>query len=157
MRLAERGYPAHWLGTVLENFTSGVIRTTARAHREEVSEPGDVSKIHSLRQVTVAPWVAELPTLVGVWRDLMPFGFVVASLLQVLLTDVCEYSVTFSYFKGRNIQLRVPHFILVLYNSELGKTSQMLRMTVLDDEVGDNSEDAKQARTEGLRVITTLR
>lgn len=33
----------------------------------------------------------------------------------------------------------------------------MIRMTLLDDEVGDNSDEAKQARAEGLHVITTLR
>lgn len=31
VRLAERGCPAHWLGTVLENLASGVIQATARA------------------------------------------------------------------------------------------------------------------------------
>lgn len=104
--------------------------------------------------MAVAPWAAELSTLVGGWTGLMPFGFVVASGMQVSLTNICEYFVTFPDFDGRNTQLRVPHFILVFCKSELGKIPRMLRKTLLDDEVGDNSEQAKQARAEGLHVIT---
>lgn len=68
VHLAERGYPAHWLGTVLENLTSGTIKTTARAPRKEAWDVEDVSKIYTLRQMAVAPWAAELSTLVGVWN-----------------------------------------------------------------------------------------
>lgn len=157
VRLAERGYPAHWLGTVIENLTSGVIQTTARAPRKVVMDVKDISEIHSPRQITVAPWVAEFTTLLGIWRGLMPFGFVVANGAHVALTDVFEYSVTFPDFNGKMIQLRIPHFILVFHRTDLGKIPHMLRTMLLDEEVGDQSEWAKKARVEGLHVVTTFR
>lgn len=88
MRLADRGYPAHWLGSIIENLTSGMIKTTARAPATEAMNAEDVSKLHPLRQITVTPWAAEFTTIVGVCRGLMPFGFVVADGAQVTLADV---------------------------------------------------------------------
>lgn len=157
LRLAERGYPSHWLGTIIENLTSGVVKTTARAPRKEVMDVQDVSKMYPLRQITVAPWVAEFTTLVGIWRGLVPFGFVVANGAQVTLADVFEYSVTFPDFNCPRDQLRIPHFVLIFYNTDLGKMPQSIRSTLLDDEVGDNSEKAKKARAEGLHVVTTFK
>lgn len=157
LRLAERGYPAHWLGTVLENLTSGLIKTTARAPRKEVMDVEDVGKSYPSRQMTVAPWVTEFTTLVGIWRGLMPFGFVVAHGAHVTLADVCEYSITFPDFRGKRVRLRVPHFILVFYNMYLGIMPQSLRSTLLDDEVGDNSGQAKKARAEGPHIVSTFR
>lgn len=157
VRLSERGYPAHWLGTVIENLTSGVIRTTARAPRKEGLGVKDVDTIHPLRQMSVAPWTAEFSTLVGIWTGLMPFGFAVANGSQVTLADVYEYSVTFPDFGGKDLRLRVPHFVLVFYNTELGKMPQSLRNTLLDDEVGDKSEQAQEARAAGLHVVATFR
>lgn len=87
-RLAERGYPSHWLGSVIENLTSGAIKTTARAPRKEATDVDDVRKIYQARQITVAPWAAEFTTLVGIWRGLMPFGFVVAAGALVTVADV---------------------------------------------------------------------
>lgn len=157
VRLAERGYPAHWLATVIENLTSGMIKTTARAPHKEVMTPEDVGKPHPLRQITVAPWVAEVTTLLGIWRGLMPFGFVVADGAQVTLADVCEYSVSFPDFSVGHVQLRIPHFILVFYNTDLGRMPRSLRAMLLDDEVGDNSEKAKELRAKGLHVVTTFK
>ncbi|KAL1882911.1 hypothetical protein Daus18300_000549 [Diaporthe australafricana] len=156
LRLSERGYPAHWLGTVMENLTSGFVKTTARAPRKEVLDVEDVDTAFPLRQMSVAPWAAEFSTLVSIWRGLMPFGFTVANGAQVSLADIYEYTVTFQDFRGKNLRLRVPHFILVFYNTELGKMPQSLRNTLLDDEVGDKSEQAKKARAEGLHVVATF-
>lgn len=157
LHLFERGYPAHWLGTVIENLTSASIKTTARAPRKEVMDVGDVNTVYPLRQISVAPWVAEFTTLVGIWRGLVPFGFVVANGAQVTLSDVFEYSIKFLDFSGHNLRLRVPHFILVFHKTELGKMPQLLRKTLLDDEFGDTSEQANKARTEGLHVVSTFK
>ncbi|KAK2613339.1 hypothetical protein N8I77_000257 [Diaporthe amygdali] len=55
LHLFERGYPAHWLGTVIENLTSASIKTTARAPRKEVMDVEDVNTVYPLRQISVAP------------------------------------------------------------------------------------------------------
>ncbi|KAI3391944.1 hypothetical protein diail_6590 [Diaporthe ilicicola] len=157
VRLAERGYPAHWLSTVIENLTSGVIKTTARAPRTDALDVKAVDTIHPLRPMSVAPWMAEFTTLLGIWRGLMPFGFAVASGAHVTPADVYEYSVTFPDFREEDARFRVPHFVLVFENTELGKTGQSLRKTLLDDEAGDNSERAKKARAEGLHVVATFK
>lgn len=156
VRLAERWYPAHWLGTVLESLTSGLIKTTARAPRKEVMDVEDVGELFPARQMTVAPWVTEFSTLVGIWRGLVPFGFVVAHGAHVVLADICQYSVSFPDFTGKRIRLRVPHFVLVFFNTELGELPQPLRSMLLDDEVGDNSAQANKARKEGLHIVTTF-
>lgn len=157
VRLSERRYPSHWLGTVIENLTSGVIKTTVMAPRKEVMDAQDVSKTYPLRQITLSPWVAEFTTIVGVWRGLMPFGFVVANGALVTLADVFEYSVTFPDFNCERTQLRIPHFVLVFYNTDFGKMPRPLRSALLDDEVGDNSEQAKKVRAEGLHFVTTFK
>lgn len=50
-----------------------------------------------------------------------------------------------------------PHFILVFCNTELGRLPNSLRATLLDDEVGDNSEKAKELRAKGLHVVDTFK
>lgn len=157
VRLAERGYPSHWLGAVIENLTSGAIKTTARAPRKEVMDVDDVTKMHPARQISVAPWVTEFTTLVAIWRGLMPFGFVVPNGGQVTLNDVWEYSVTFRDFNVQRVQLCIPHFVLYFHNKELGKVPRSLRTTLLDDEVGDDSEQAKKVRAEGIHVVATFK
>ena len=128
-RLAETDYPAHWRGTVTENLKSGAVKTTAMAPMKEAMSVEDMNKLHPLRRITVAPWVAELTTLVGIWRGLMPFEFVVANGAQAVLADMCQYSVTFPDFNVERLQLRIPHFVLVFRNKDLGEMPQLPRAT----------------------------
>lgn len=156
VHLHENGYPSHWLATVLENLTSGSIRTTVRAPRREVMDVNDVEKVYPQRQMSVAAWRAEFTTLLGIWRRLIPFGFSMAKGASVYPTEVYEYSIVFPDFRVKRALLRVPHFTLVFYKGNSSTLAGTLRETLLDDEVGHGSAKAKDIRERGVHIVTSF-
>ncbi|KAL8404449.1 hypothetical protein RB594_009340 [Gaeumannomyces avenae] len=73
------GCPPHWLSGVLAAWCSGTVSTTARAPRQLACEPESARAAHPRADLCVAPWRAELTTLVGLWRPLLPFGIIGAA------------------------------------------------------------------------------
>lgn len=156
--LHDKGYPAHWLATVLENLSSGTIKTTARAPTKEDLNAQDVDKAWPLRQMSVAPWLGEFTTLLSIWRRLIPFGFVTSKDAAPPLKDICLYSLSFPDFAvPGNVRLRVPHFTLVFYHTaDFGVAPRNLREMLLDDESGDGSSRAGEIRKGGVHVVSTF-
>lgn len=155
IHMHSKGYPAHWLATVLEGLTSGTIKTTARAPRKEDLDAHDVDRAWPARQICIAPFAAEFTTLLSVFRPLIPFGIAGAAPPP---TDVHEYSLAFPDFKvSQKVRLRVPHFVLVFYDAgKFGAVLRNLRAVLVDDEAGDGSSRAKDIRAGGVHVVSTF-
>lgn len=148
------GYPAHWLSALIDSICSGEIATTARAPRALVLKPSDVDKVHTARTMSVAPWAAELTTLVAVWQAFLPFGLLTKTPLPAL-DGVAKYTISLPEFRARD--LHVPHFMLVFWNqNSFGEPPRNLRPILLDDETGDPSGRAKRIRAEGVHTLTTF-
>lgn len=148
----------HWLAAVLENVTSGNIQTTARAPRKEDLNVQDVNTTWFLRQTSIAPWTVEFTTLLSSWGGLLPFGFVTAKDASTTLEDINQYSLYFPDYKiKQEVRLRVPHFILVSYNSaRFGAAPRNLKSFLLDDEVGYASSRTKYIRTGSVNIVSAF-
>ncbi|KAK7711434.1 hypothetical protein SLS64_005458 [Diaporthe eres] len=154
VHVAELGYPAHWLSTLLTALLEGEITTTARAPRRVVLRPEDVDKMHPSRKVCTKPWALELATLVSLWQGVLPFGLLAPARLVPPPRNVVEYTVMFPPF--RTEFPNVPHFMLVFYDEvRFGKPPKELRSLLLDDETGEDGLASKRAGA--VRVLTTYR
>ena len=156
-RLAELGYPAHWLSGVVSNICSGTITTTARAPRSLVLGPKDVEEVYPSRTMCVAPWKAEFTTLLNLWRPLLPFGFTVPKGAALSANDICKCSIAFPKpYSSSHVQ---PHTMIMFWDMSQGELidGSRFRGMLLDDEVGDSSSSAKLARSQGLHVVTTFK
>ncbi|ROW07056.1 hypothetical protein VPNG_06673 [Cytospora leucostoma] len=154
-RMSEVGYPAHWLSGNLASICTGQIETSARAPSGIVVHQNDLAQAMPKKKMSVAPWRAEFTTLLSIWRRLLPFGVITPKDVLVPLSDVVEYQVTFPIF--REDQIRLPHFTLVFWNTQLGRPPVNIRSLILDDEEGTTSESAAKTRDQGVHVVTTFR
>ena len=153
-RMHEVGYPAHWLSSILSSICSGTITTTARAPRSLVMTPEEVAKVFSPRKISVKPWTAEFTTVLGVWRPLLPFGVTTAATPSA--EGVVRCSLAFPILEGTSF--RCPHFMIVFWNLKGGtKHPRYLRNVLLDDELGDNSQLARDARESRVHIVTVFR
>ncbi len=154
-RVADLGYPAHWLSTLIDSICGGDISTTARAPRRLAIKRSDVDQVHPSRTMSVAPWAAEFTTLVALWRTLLPLGLLVKTPLPSL-DGIGEYVISIPELYAWN--LHVPHFMLVFWNqTRSGPPPQNLRFLLLDDEKGDSSNQAKKLRAGGgIHVLSTF-
>ncbi|KAH8904162.1 hypothetical protein BR93DRAFT_971230 [Coniochaeta sp. PMI_546] len=132
-QLSERGYPSH-------------------CYLPEA----DVDAVHPAIKMTVAPWRAEFTTLLSIWGRLLPFGFIAPPGALAQPRGIAEYSVSFPKFLEE--QTRIPHFVLLFWDSQAGDIPGMGRMRrfLLDDEAGDTSERARDIKHRGVHVFSTF-
>ncbi|TIA18147.1 hypothetical protein D6C80_03603 [Aureobasidium pullulans] len=149
------GYPAHWLSEVLGNLLEGTIMTNARAPRKEVLTIKEAQKTYPSRAMCVKPWIAELSTLVSIWKDVLPFGLLFSNDLIPNLNAVRQYTIKFPTPNGCSLDKSV--FALVFWNSAQEPPPTNLRATLLDDEQGDRSESARNIRESGIHVLSTFK
>ncbi|THZ64282.1 hypothetical protein D6C86_02622 [Aureobasidium pullulans] len=149
------GYPAHWLSEVLGNLLEGTIMTNARAPRKEVLTIKEAQKTYPSTSMCIKPWIAELSTLVSIWKDVLPFGLLFSNDLIPNLNAVRQYTIKFPAPNGYSLEKSV--FALVFLNSAQGPPPTNLRATLLDDEQGDRSESAKKIRESGIHVLSTFK
>ncbi|KAL8376860.1 hypothetical protein RB595_007812 [Gaeumannomyces hyphopodioides] len=170
------GYPQHWLSGVLAAWCSGTISTTARAPRQLVVEPESAGAAHPRADLCVAPWRAELTTLVGLWRRLLPFGIITAAGGKEGTTPedhrrstpaapelIRRYSVKLEGLPPPH-GLRAWQFALVFWdaasNGAAAPPPHDLRRLLLDDDDeewgGDASAAARGIREGGVHIVTTL-
>lgn len=116
----EVGYPAHWLLRVFSQICSGTLTTTARPPTERVTNPAAADAKHHPKEISVGPWVDEFTTLLSIWRALIPFGVDSLGGALVPLTGINQYSIDFPPFRTEHE--RLPHFILLFWNTEIGYT-----------------------------------
>ncbi|KAI1076526.1 hypothetical protein F5B20DRAFT_555437 [Whalleya microplaca] len=155
IRMAEVGYPAHWLSGVVRSLAAGEITTTARAPRKYVMTPAALDKVHPSRTINVKPWIAEFTTLATIWRGLLPFGLVAPSKLLPAPETIAEYSITFPPIISPD--LSYPHFMMVFWNNrKYDEPPKNLRPILLDDEKGDTTTSAQKIRSDGVKVLTTF-
>lgn len=163
--LSERGYPSHWLSGVLAALCGdkpgdkpdGEIVTTARAPRQIATDEADVDAVHPAIKMTIAPWKAEFTTLLSIWSRLLPFGFIAPPGAVTQPRHIAEYSVCFPNFTED--ELRIPDFVLLFWDPKVGEipgTGRMRRI-LLDDEMGETSEAAKNAKRRGVHVFSTFK
>jgi hypothetical protein len=108
--------------------------------------------------MTTPPWRAEYTTLLSIWTPLLPFAFLAATNSLVLPTDVAEYTVSFRDHILDKAHLRVPHFMLVFWDtSAASEPPRGIRKFLLDDEMGDISTSAKKMKQNAIHVINTFR
>jgi hypothetical protein len=156
-----RGYPSHWLSGILAALCGdkqeGEILTTARAPRQIATDKADVDAIHPAIKMTIAPWRAEFTTLLCIWSPLLPFGFIAPPGAVTLPNGIAEYSVSFPKFLDE--QMRIPHFVLLFWDSKAGEIPGMRRMRrfLLDDEMGDTSEWARDTKRRGVHVFSAFK
>ncbi|KAI0121407.1 hypothetical protein F4776DRAFT_215176 [Hypoxylon sp. NC0597] len=55
VKMAELGYPDHWLYNIISSLGSNEITTTARAPRQYVIDPAAADKVHTSRTICVKP------------------------------------------------------------------------------------------------------
>jgi len=152
------GYPAHWISAVLESLCSGRIKTTARAPRNMVMEPDIVNKAYPAREMEVSHWMAELTTILSVWRRLLPFGLLLSPTVDLPLhSTISEYSVKFSKYIT-TLSVHFPHFAIGFWDSAIGNPPKKdLREFLLDDETTTSSPDQKRALRGLGHVVNAFR
>ncbi|KAK3328948.1 hypothetical protein B0H66DRAFT_585518 [Apodospora peruviana] len=156
-QLSKVGYHAHWLSGVLSALCAGTITTTARPPRQEVTSPADVDAKCPALESTVAPWRAELTTLVSIWSRLLPFGLVLPQQEGLVSpSDIAKLTVRFS--SVRDQRLRMPHFVLLFWDStDEDQPSSSMRRLLRDDEQGDKTSALGKKKREGVHVFTTMK
>lgn len=160
-QLSERGYPSHWLSTVLAALCGdkqeSEILTTARAPHQIATSEADVDAVHPAIKMTVAPWRVEFTTLLSIWGRLLPFGFIAPPGALAQSRDIAEYSVSFPKFFEE--QTRIPHFVLLFWDFQAGEIPGMGRMRrfLLDDEAGDTSERVRDMKRRSVHVFSTFK
>ncbi|KJZ69859.1 hypothetical protein HIM_10759 [Hirsutella minnesotensis 3608] len=153
----EVGYPAHWLLRIFSCICSGVITTCARPPTNRVCNAADIDATHLAKEISVQPWVAEFTTLLSIWRRLLPFGIDSLSGTLVPLGTIFQYSITFPPFPAKHE--RVPHFILVFWNTEVGYTTKppvSIYNLLLDVGGGDSHVSARDIREKGIVCVTAF-
>ncbi|KAI8307905.1 putative tetratricopeptide [Colletotrichum sp. SAR11_59] len=150
------GYPAHWLSGVLSSVCEGSISTTARAPRELVVSPENLSTSYPQRKICLNPWRAEFTTLLSLWTGLFPFGIIAMENALVPAEKVVECNVAFPEFF--EAQGRVMHFVLAIFNTtEVDPRNFDLRELLSDDEAGNSSDAARKFRENSVHIVTAFR
>lgn len=154
--VAELGYPAHWISSIVSAVASGEIATTARAPRKYVLTPGAIDRTHESRTISVRPWADEFTTLATMWRGVWP-GCTLVLTKESLppLGSIGEYSIRFPDFTATD--LGFPHFMLVFWNRpKYGDPPRNLRAVLLDDEKGNLTSPARAIRADGVKILSTF-
>ncbi|CAD0111640.1 unnamed protein product [Aureobasidium uvarum] len=151
----KNGCPAHWLSDVFGNLLTGNITTNARAPRHQVLKVEEARRSYLSISTCIKPWIAELSTLVSIWKDLLPFGLLFSNSLIPSLDSVRNYSIKFPEPAGDSLDILT--FTLVFWDHEQGSLPVKLRNTLLDDEHGNRSGQAKRIRESGIHVLTTFK
>lgn len=76
VRLAEMGYPAHWVSSIVEDILNNQVMTTIRPLEEVPTRGPTLEKEHPAKHVSTAPFRAEMEVLLCTWMRLLPFGIV---------------------------------------------------------------------------------
>lgn len=149
------GYPAHWLSQVLASIMLGSITTTARAPRSDPLSIQEVNTKMPCRGQSTAPFVAEMTTLGGIWNPFLPFGIISRAIVPADM--ICKYRVKFDEIpKPPSRETIVNANILVFFDTKLFMSaSRKLRQFLVDDETSNQSAAAKEARTNGIQILTT--
>ncbi|KAI1498753.1 hypothetical protein F5X99DRAFT_431519 [Biscogniauxia marginata] len=155
VRMHEVGYPAHWLSGIINRMLEGELTTSARAPRQMVQDAQSVDLVHPTKTMSIRPWAAELSTLGSIWQPLLPFGLLFRKGLLPPLDTIKKYGITFPPYWDD--WLSRPHFMLVFWDSKLGSPPEILRKTLIDDELGDHRDKSKTIRESGIHVLTTFR
>lgn len=113
--LAEIGYPAHWLSSMVASICEGRITTRARPPWDIIMPLADLAEKEPRIDVSVGAWKAEFTTLFATWRRLLSFGVIVPQEKIPPLQRIRQYEVSFPVWKGE--RLLVPHFILVFWDT----------------------------------------
>ncbi|KAK3358423.1 hypothetical protein B0T24DRAFT_129299 [Lasiosphaeria ovina] len=161
--LADLGYPAHWLSGVVSALCGDTITTTASFPRRLVTSPADVDATLPAHSVRISPWTAEFTTLLSIWSRLLPFGFVAPPRALAPPAELAEFAVSFPAFK--DVQLRVPHFVLLFWKSpsekyEAPPSGTALWQILREDDEGRGwavpLEKRNKIKTECLRIFTAV-
>jgi hypothetical protein len=156
--LHQIGYPPHWLSTILTNLCEDEITTTARAPRQVSTDQSFVAIVFPSLKMAISPWRAEYTTLLSIWTPLLPFAFLAPANSLVLPSDVAEYTVSFHNQMVNNAHLRVPHFMLVFWDTSNGpEPPRDMRNFLLDDETGDTSPSAREMKKNAIHLVNTFR
>jgi hypothetical protein len=148
VQLHDVGYPGHWLSSVLVNILRDEVTTTARPPRSSPLTIKEASQPNSSRQMSTAPFVAEMSSLARLWLRLLPFGCPGLPLVP----RVFKYSITFPEFYC--VDLFTPQFMLLFWNRKYGKAPKEMRSVLLDDEKG--SPKFSRIRRHAVHIVTTF-
>lgn len=154
--VAELGYPAHWISSIVSAVASGEITTAARAPRKYVLTPAAIDRTHESRTISVRPWTDEFTTLATMWRGVWPgCPLVLTKELLPPLGSIGEYAIRFPDFAATD--LGFPHFALVFWDRpKYGDPPRNLRPVLFDDEKGDLTSLARDIRTDGVQILSTF-
>jgi hypothetical protein len=148
------GYPAHWLSEVISNLLSGTVTTTARPPRTEPLKPSEIDATRKPMTQSVAPFTAELSTLVAMWQLLLTFCILSSYIAPV--QTLKRYTLTFKKVSQEGINR--PHFILVFYKDAPPSHSihdVNIRSVLLSDEHGINEHGLEQFRDQRVNIFST--
>ncbi|RSH90475.1 hypothetical protein EHS25_001080 [Saitozyma podzolica] len=149
--VATLGYPAHWLAGILATLCRGVLaRSRAGPPTAEITDEKLAARVWPVKDVCVAPFVAEFRTLLAMWEPLLGFPMVDANDDKLLLPRreaIRNFTIKLPPNTGERMHWNPAVFVLVLKarSSEVAG-GDMRRL--LDDRTGDSSPAAANSRME---------
>ncbi|KAM7190192.1 hypothetical protein V8F20_009814 [Naviculisporaceae sp. PSN 640] len=147
------GYPAHWLAGILRTLCTGIIITTARPPSRLVTDTSDLKKVYPANEMNMTPYVAELTTIFGLWRLLIPFGFALTESASITPKEVVECTVLFKGgFQGSN-GLRMSRFKIVLWNTGLLGSPPLQLLDLL---ANANKTEVEKLRKGGIHIVSAF-
>jgi hypothetical protein len=151
MHLKEAGYPAHWLSDVLSHIVSGRIVPEARARRTDPAKVSDAAITYPKNAQFIAPFVAEMTTLVAICQPALRFG--VLSTAIPSLSSIRRFEVSFRTLPAQgNVY---PHFVLLFFNHSIMRPhTGYFRPYILDDETCETSRSTRRLQKEGLHLLS---
>ena len=144
------GYPSHWIDGVLDNILSDNITTKARPPRTYPLKIREVKNELSPLKQSIAPFVAELSTLVSMWQCALPFGILAPTLPR--LDQIRKYTLVIDKFEDEVIGS--PVFVISLFNADALPPAPSIRPYLLTDELAETSIPAAR-RMKGIHIIST--
>ncbi|KAK3367220.1 hypothetical protein B0T24DRAFT_709914 [Lasiosphaeria ovina] len=153
-RIHGAGYPAHWLSDILADL---VIVTTARPPTNTFTGTNELRRGTMAKNMCVAPFVAELTTLLSIWRPLLPFNFATRTPGAVPpLTGISQCRLDFPEDCFSASSFEQHDLVLVFFNTARaslpGGYNGELRERVLLESIGDDTgDDARDREATALR------
>jgi hypothetical protein len=164
--LHSRGYPAHWLSTILSTILTNTVVTSARPPRSYPLKIKEAATDFALQKIDLEPFLAEFRTLTALWITELPFGIITPPNVLPSVSRIRQYALTFQQADLTHYSIhtdgRVPVFILVVWNQRVIPGDKAfaaqpgdLRSILLSDERGRKDEISIKLRKEGLVVLQT--
>lgn len=158
VHVVETGYPAHWVGSIVEDILYNRVTTTVRPPEAAPTRGTALEAEHPVKHVSVSPFIAEMEVLLCTWMRLLPFGVVSARIPRP--EKIFEYRFMMSAPQIRNEFVSVLALVLypeLLYEKLLATSPGTKKTCFRDMLAGVGAETPEKRRIrEKVVVISTF-